>query len=718
MSYLHLDDSEAKAKWQKWFQGAHFGKKLMLAVGFILGLASFLHFREINVEVLELNSTAQSYIIGQIDFEFPDVDAMMLLKQEQVRDIDTIYKIDPKQIYQGFVEFETYLVENQNWREKSPYYTFDEVHNVAEAVEKALKKWRFTDKRTLKKMNDTHISSSYYYNFVPKDRKNIETLSKDFWRTLQKTSFPPQSYPDNIVDLVISFFIDKEWIFQEDLARQIELREIVEESIPQKYTKFEAGRRIIDAGEKVSPRHIAILNAMKSALTKERNLWETIKILASILLSTLLTLIAIMYFRSRFKDTFTSLKKMTLLVTIILVTLALSKAVEYFLLYQSSHLIDVVHYPILVPFAAILITALFGRTVALFALAYLTVILSVSLAFPYENFLAINLVSGVASIYYAKTMHKRRDVFLVCGKVWLWSLGVILAFSLGSNQIWNSAVLWDGVSAFAFLFAIALIIIGFLPLLESIFDVMTDMSLIEYMDPNNELLRRLSLELPGTYQHCLVVGNLSEAAAQAIGANGLFCRVSTLYHDIGKLSNPHYFTENQLGGFNIHQLLTPIESTQVIMAHVHDGEILARKHHLPQSFIDIIKEHHGTTLVYYFYRKYLDQKKQEFSASDELLFRYAGPKPKTKESAIIMIADSVEATSRSIDEISEKAIIELVDRVTREKTEDGQLDECQLTFEELGIIKKSFIKTLIVTLHLRVKYPKKTEKKRIPIDGC
>lgn len=255
--------------------------------------------------------------------------------------------------------------------------------------------------------------------------------------------------------------------------------------------------------------------------------------------------------------------------------------------------------------------------------------------------------------------------------------------------------------------------IGLLPLLESLFFVMTDMTLMEYMDPNNELLRRLSVEAPGTYQHCLVVGNLAENAARAIGANGLFCRVATLYHDIGKLFNPHYFTENQLGGFNIHQLLTPLESTQVIIAHVTEGEALARKYHLPQSFIDIIREHHGTTLVYFFYHKQLEMMEGDKSKVEERFFRYPGPKPHSKESAIIMLADTIEAASRSLAEISEESLSHMVDKLVNEKAEDNQLDQCQLTFEELGIVKKSLVKTLVITGHLRVKYPERKKEKEL-----
>ncbi|MBI3236552.1 MAG: HDIG domain-containing protein, partial [Chlamydiales bacterium] len=317
----------------------------------------------------------------------------------------------------------------------------------------------------------------------------------------------------------------------------------------------------------------------------------------------------------------------------------------------------------------------------------------------------IHFFSAVVMIFLARALHRRKEVFAVCGKVFLAMIPFLCAVNLIENSFWSINLVADIMSSFFFMVLIAVLIAGVLPILESLFDVMTDMTLMEYMDPNNELLRRLSLEAPGTYQHCLVVGNLAEVAAREIGANGLFCRVSTLYHDIGKLFNPHYFTENQLGGFNIHQLLTPLESTHVIIAHVIEGEALARKHHLPQSFIDVISQHHGTTMVYYFYCKQVEQMGGDATKVDEDLFRYPGPKPRSKESAIIMLADTVEAASRSMQDVNEEAINEMIDKLVSEKIRDGQLNECQLNFEELGAVKRAMAKALLVTRHLRVKYP-------------
>ncbi len=233
------------------------------------------------------------------------------------------------------------------------------------------------------------------------------------------------------------------------------------------------------------------------------------------------------------------------------------------------------------------------------------------------------------------------------------------------------------------------------------------------MNPNGGLLRRLAIEAPGTYQHSMVVGHLSEAAARSIGANSLFCRVSALYHDIGKLNNPQYFTENQQRGMDIHQLLTSLESAQVIIAHVSDGVLMARKAGLPESFIDIIKEHHGTTLVYFFYCKQKDLLGDKESINEKN-FRYSGPKPRTKESAIIMLADTLEAASRSLDEFTKETITILIDKIIQQKARDGQFNECLLTFEELGIVRRSMIKTLVAATHSRIKYPHEQIKEQSP----
>ncbi|MFS8563526.1 MAG: HDIG domain-containing protein [Rhabdochlamydiaceae bacterium] len=285
-----------------------------------------------------------------------------------------------------------------------------------------------------------------------------------------------------------------------------------------------------------------------------------------------------------------------------------------------------------------------------------------------------------------------------------------MGFNFFQNQFWTFQLVGEIFAAFIFISLTAIIVVGLLPILEAGFDVVTDMTLIEYIDPNHPLLHRLSMEAQGTYQHSCFVGIVAEAAAQSINANGLFCRVAALYHDVGKLSNPQYFTENQVDNLNLHNLITPLESAQVIKAHVSDGVSLGQQYRLPQSLIDVIQEHHGTSVIYFFYHQHIENCKNE-QIVDINWFRYAGPKPRTKESAILMIADSVEAAFSSLKVTNEAILSALIEKIVGERIQDKQLDECKLTFEELGIIKKRILRTLLAISHGRLPYP---ERKPVP----
>lgn len=682
----------------------------LIALLFIICFFAFLHFREIRVEIFELNSIASSYIVAQVDFNFFDEEATLLLRQEAVRDIGKIYAISDKSIRQRRIEFENFLIYNQDWRKYAENATFEEMYNGVDMLEKTLIQLRFTDPRTLQKIKEIGLTTEQYLIYTPADLSEGVIFPSQIWNYIKETAFPGHLISPAASNFIISYFQNKSWTIDEDLAAQRLLRKKIQGNVPDKYTHISAGSRIIDQGEKVTARHIAMLQAMKKALGESRNLWHPLTLFGSLILTLILTGICVAYFHVNHPHILASNRKLFLLVTIVILTFALSKATEFFLLNSKSNLIEVIRYPILVPFAAILLCSLMNLGIATFASAFLTVITTLALAFNCHGFMLINIAAALVAILSTHSLRKRKEIFVVCGKAWLCTIGIILAIHFYENTLRNVTLLTDILSAGGFLLMTAVLVVGLLPLLESAFKVMTDATLMEYMDPNNDLLRRLSIEAPGTYQHSVVVGNLAEVAALAIGANGLFCRVATLYHDVGKIAAPQYFTENQQGNVNIHQLLTPKESTQVIMAHVSEGVSLARKAGLPEQFIDIIKEHHGTTLVYYFYRKYLEQMGGDPSKVDEKEFRYSGPKPRSKESAIIMIADSVEAASRSLDSLDEKKVDELASRLIKEKAEDGQFDECLLTFEELAIVKSVLVKTLVAFGHSRVKYPTREAK--------
>ncbi|HUW19812.1 MAG TPA: HDIG domain-containing protein [Sedimentisphaerales bacterium] len=267
---------------------------------------------------------------------------------------------------------------------------------------------------------------------------------------------------------------------------------------------------------------------------------------------------------------------------------------------------------------------------------------------------------------------------------------------------------------------VGLLIQSLLPLIERIFRIATSMTLLDYSDANQTLLKRLAMEAPGTFSHSLLIGSIAEAAAEAIERNGLLCRVGAYYHDIGKLNKPDYFVENEIGSMSRHKELSPAMSQLIIVGHVKDGIEMAKEYNLPAVLRQFIETHHGTTLVEYFYneakKRYDEQQTQGPSEGkkgirgspppSESEFRYAGPKPKTKESAIVMLADTIEGAVRSLGEATPTRIEAVVHNMAMKRLQDGQFDECDLTLRELSQIEASISKTLAAHYHGRVPYPK------------
>lgn len=351
------------------------------------------------------------------------------------------------------------------------------------------------------------------------------------------------------------------------------------------------------------------------------------------------------------------------------------------------------------------------------------------------HFVTLSLISGITGAYATRRLRKRTQ--LMRAGMYAGLAAVVTCMLLGrTEQVWleiMSGEKWRGLGMEAGLLMLTGIVTsiavgGLLPLLESVFRITTTISWLESADLNHPLLRRLTLEAPGTYHHSLMVANLSEAAAERIGADPTLCRVCAYFHDIGKLVKPEYCIENITGDENPHDDLTPQMSALVVMAHVKDGVDIAIKHKLNRQIIDVIQQHHGTSLVYYFYRRALDQqaelkkKVEEGKASsedvpevDENRFRYPGPRPSFKESAIISLADAVESASRSLQKPTPQKIEALVDEIVRNRIRDNQLDECDLTVRELSMVKESFCKTLRTALHRRIPYDKEAEKATEPV---
>jgi putative nucleotidyltransferase with HDIG domain len=380
--------------------------------------------------------------------------------------------------------------------------------------------------------------------------------------------------------------------------------------------------------------------------------------------------------------------------------------------------------------APLVLSVLLGRNHGLYAAVFVSLWGSILFGKVDAPLLVCGLISGFTAVYLTLQVRRRSKLVRAGVGVGLGIWLLALTFGLIGPINWFSPMTNDwtmiGVqSALAFGNGIvtAMIIGGALPILEHLFQITTDVSWLEASDLNHPLLRRMTMEAPGTYHHSLVVANLAEAAAEAIGANATLCRVCSYFHDVGKLVKPEYFTENMNYERNPHDDLAPTMSALIIIAHVKEGVDLAIKHRLNQQIIDIIQEHHGTSLVYYFYKRALQQledaraggkimnmREDDISTVREESFRYPGPKPQTKESAIISLADMVESASRSLEKPTPQKIEQFVNDLIDQRIADRQLDESDLTLAELRIIAERFRFTLTTMLHTRIAYPKQETK--------
>ena len=316
-------------------------------------------------------------------------------------------------------------------------------------------------------------------------------------------------------------------------------------------------------------------------------------------------------------------------------------------------------------------------------------------------FIPVAVMGGVTAVYSMARLRHRWEFGRAFFTIALANLAAILAWDLAratSAQAVARDALWGGLNAF---FAVSLAFMV-LPLVEHLFGMTSDITLLELSDLNRPLLRRLQLEAPGTYHHSMVVGNLAEAAAEAIGANSLLARVSAYYHDIGKLGKPEYYAENEpVFSKSRHEELTPSLSVLVVKSHIGEGLEMARKHRLPSAVLDAIPEHHGTMAMAFFYHKALE--KDPLARRED--FAYPGPRPRSRETAILMLADGVEGASRALGEPTPSRIRGLVARIIQERVQDGQLDECGLTLSEMARIREAFIPVLTAIFHVRVPYP-------------
>ncbi len=489
-------------------------------------------------------------------------------------------------------------------------------------------------------------------------------------------------------------------------SRETELRkEIAKRSVKPFYFKIKKGEMLVREGEKITSDKLLKLNAEYKILNRKKGIS---KVLAMFIL--ICSIMGIIYFISvitkrqhKVRDIiFTSLLLFFLFTVLIFINLTAEELSRGLQRFSPNALL----FAIPVASGSMLVSIFLGIDYAIGFSFIISTLSSIALGGHIEYFVYFFINSLFAA--YGVRNCRERIIFIKTGfKIGL--LSIILAISVetifgltGSTEL-SIAV----ASAFTGGIFVGIITTGLQPLIESIFGYTTDIKLLELASLDQPLLQELMVRAPGTYHHSVIVSNMVEAAAHEIGANPLLAKVAAYYHDIGKMKKPLYFIENQIGTENKHEKLAPSMSALILISHVKDGVEIAKKHKLGQEIIDIIQQHHGTSLISFFYEKAKEQagKSEKSSPVNEEDFRYPGPKPQTKEAGLVMLADSVEAACRSLSEPNPARIKGMVQNIINKIFADGQLDECELTLKDLNKIAHSFNKTLSGIFHHRIEYP-------------
>lgn len=456
---------------------------------------------------------------------------------------------------------------------------------------------------------------------------------------------------------------------------------------------IENGTLIISKGELVEGNKFDILKSLEAEYesqiwSKKNYLWVTI---AYAILVSLCLLMLLLFLRKYRKEVFLDNTKVTFIFFNVFLMVLLTTVIINF----DSKYVYVIPLCVL----PLVLKAFFDARLGLFTHVLTVLLLGFIVPNSYE-YMFLQIIAGIVTILTVSELYKRANLFISVGQITLVYIIAYFAFFV----IHEGNILEINVETFGLFILCGLATLFVQPLIyvyEKLFGLVSDVSLLELSDTNSKLLKELSNKAPGTFHHSLNVANLAEASANEIGANAMLVRVGALYHDIGKMKNPTYFTENQATGINPHDELSSKESATIIINHVIDGIEIAKKNNLPDRVIDFIRTHHGTSVVYYFYMK-----QKEFHAlATEEDYQYPGPKPFSKETAILMMCDSVEAASKSLKDPSSTKINQFVESIINKQMDTGQFLNANVTFKEIESIKKVLKNKLANIFHLRIEYP-------------
>jgi len=713
-------------KWSKWksrdkISVKNMQKKKIIDKNIIKKISIFLVLLIAVTLVLSINFFPDKILLkeGQIctkdilspgDFEFADLEATQNLKEKAAKSIKEVYDLNLANIENVEKEIDSFFLKIEEYQEK-----IDQSSNNTTAFSMETNS-RLTDVEPnemamANEINEDlglYISEQVIAAYLQLDNLSLEKIRVDIGSSVRKImeqgikeddlerakkqliteiSEISLDHHDALIasEIATSLLLPSLFLNEEDTEKR---RQEAIASVDDVIRTIQKGQIIIRKGEVVTSEGIAILNALglKNPKINFSN------IIGIIMITAICLLIVFLYLSYFYSDIYENVNKLILLGTISIFVILLAKIASQ----ASGYLMPIAS-------ASMLIAISLNPNIAVL----LTVILSLLIGFfpgGGLNYILVSVISGIVAIYSIRKATQRSSItragLIIAGV----NIITISALGLINNEGYYLILqnnLWGVLNGFL----AVVLTIGILPFLESFFNITTSFKLMELSNSDQPLLKKLITEAPGTYQHSIVVGNLSETAASEIGANGLLARVAALYHDIGKIKRAYFFIENQEVYKNIHDDMEPSLSALVIASHVKEGVELAKKNKLPKDIIDIIAQHHGTGLINYFFHRALKENGLTNDAVAEENYRYSGPKPQTKEAGIILLADSLEAATRSLTNPTATRIKTLVKEIIQKNLENGQLEECDLTLKDLDKIGDSFSLILTGMFHSRVEYP-------------
>jgi cyclic-di-AMP phosphodiesterase PgpH len=528
-------------------------------------------------------------------------------------------------------------------------------------------------------LKSAYLLLSDTINSLSKQNKQIGKI----WQSLDPGAF-----------LVTNLSYDKAF-------NEMQIKEM-QQQVPTTRGAVQAGVRVISEGDWVNNDNFLILESLKYAYERNRAYtgWVSTVIIGQMILVLIILSAMVLYLQTFNRDLFWKKRNFTMILFTVLAIIVLAR-----LIYENPSL-NLYMLPVCI--LPIIIRTFLGARMAFFI--HFTTVLMISFMAPNSfEFFFLQAIAGIVAVVSLRKLHHRGQLVITTLYVFLIYCTMFIAFELIKEGTLRQ-IEWGNIKWFV---ANGLLLLSAYPLIyiiEKMFGFLSDVTLVELSDTNHPVLRKLAEIAPGTFQHSMQVANLAEASIVKIGGNPLLVRTGALYHDIGKINSSQYFIENQAGVANPHDKMSHLKSVEKIVGHVFDGVRMAKKYKLPEPIIDFIKMHHGTGLVKYFYLKYKEENPGMPVNEDD--FKYPGPNPTSKETAVVMLADGVEAATRSLPEKNEVTLRALIDQIIDSKIDNHELDDAPVTFKDIKTIKEVFLEKLKNIYHLRIQYPKEESTRR------